>query len=263
MRSRKKLGDKPYLLFLGAGVSISSRIPRMNVIIDRFLIDFGLVNDKKLKKMDSDQRYEMFVNTMSTLSQNDRYYWLQDAFKNARPSAGYPALNRLVEKGYFEIILTTNWDSLLDKSLISSKKMIMNRDFRFYVIGVNQNDFIVQSFQRSNPRIKILKLHGEMDDRVISVTPKETTNFPKKIVNLLKDLFRNRDVIMIGYSVADLDVQECIERNRNTLICVNPKLPSSQTVLSIASKFKHVQKIDGKNGKFDVVMSKLSQALPR
>lgn len=262
MLLRRNSGDKPYLLFLGAGISVSAGISNMNQIIDRFLIDFGEVSDVDLNEMDMDSRFSMFAKKMANLSQNDRYYWLLEGFKDVKPSAGYRRLTRLIEHGFFDVIFTTNWDSLLDKSLNSSKKMITRRDFRFYVIGVHQNDFVIRSFQRfEKPPVKVLKLHGELESRIVDVVPNEISEFSPEIIDFLRNFFKTRDQLMIGYSAADMDVQSCIENNSSTLIYVNPKPPSTPSTLAFVDKFRYTQIIDGREGEFEVFMRKLSKAL--
>ncbi len=43
MHTRKEQGEKPYVLFLGTGISISSGVSDMNVLIKRLLIDSGVM----------------------------------------------------------------------------------------------------------------------------------------------------------------------------------------------------------------------------
>lgn len=258
MYSRKETGERPYVLFLGAGVSISSGISSMIDMIDRFLIDIGTASGD-LEKMDGEQRFEKFLFAMQNLSEIDRYNWLCDGFKNATPSFGYQALIKLIEDGYFDTILTTNWDELLEDSLKRSNKLKDNKDYRVYVRGVDRDDYIIGQF-RSHvfPKIKIVKLHGELESRVIYVTPKETANFPPDFANFLRDdFFRSRDLIMIGYSVLDQDVKNCVDPLNNSLYYVNPKPP----VDDVKEKFRRFEQIVGDNAKFDTFMSSLSDTI--
>lgn len=261
IQARKDSGEKPYLLFLGAGASISSKIPGMYEIVEKFLIDFG-VNFTAISSMDNDARYSKFVEIMATLNNNDRYYWLKDLFKDARPSSGYEVLTNLLKKGYFDEIFTPNWDSLLDRSFGILEKLTNLNDWEyyFYVMGVHRDDFIIQSFQQFKvPRIKILKLHGEMASRVIFVTPEEVATFNPDIKDFLKSQLKGRDILMIGYSAADTNIQECIESNRNAIIYVNPKPPGNQASLSFIKKFNNSYCVDGNDGEFDNFMEELSR----
>jgi len=265
MRLRKESGENPYILFLGAGISISSGVSNMNEIIDQFLIDFSIVSDEKLSEMDRDERFERFVSEMENLNETERCIWLKRGVEDVEPSAGYTALTRLIEEGYFDMLFTTNWDNLLDLSLERSKIIKNKRDFRFYVRGIDQDDFIIRSFQRFPiPRIKILKLHGDLDSQAIFVTPKQTATFPNEITEFLKLCFRQRDLIIIGHSASDLDIQRCIgidRQNENTLIYINPKATRNQFVLSLEDNYKLAQEIVGGDAEFDVFMSKLSEEI--
>ncbi len=262
MHARKEQGEKPYVLFLGAGISISSGVSGMNEMINRFLVDSGIVSNETIDELDRDKRFERFVGEMKNLNEIDRYSWLKAGFEDRKPSVGYSILTRLIEEDYFEVILTTNWDSFLNESLEKSNKLKNQKDFRIYVRGVDQDDFITRNFQRfSVPKIKLLKLHGELASRVIQVTPKETERFPKKIEDLLKDLFSHRDLMMIGYSVSDVDVKKCINPKQNSLIYINPYPPRDTSFRVVTRKFKHAQQIIGPDAEFDVFMSKLYDAL--
>jgi NAD-dependent SIR2 family protein deacetylase len=264
MHARKEQGEKPYVLFLGAGVSISSGVSDMDRLIKNFLIDSSVVSEDKIDEIDTEKRFEKFVAAMENLDEIDRYTWLKKGFENRIPSPGYGALTRLIEEGYFDLILTTNWDEFLDSGLENSKRLKDGQDFRIYVRGTGDNDFIIRSLKVfSAPRIKVLKLHGELESRVIFVTPKETKKFPKDLEDFLIDLFRTRNLMMIGYSVSDLDVKRCITARAkpNTLIYVDPYPSRDKSFIAITSKFRHTQQIAGTDAEFENFMRKLSDAV--
>ncbi|MCI0696019.1 SIR2 family protein [candidate division KSB1 bacterium] len=253
--SRKELGEKPYLLFLGAGVSISSGVSGINEIINQFLINSGIANYEALNRMDRDERFKRFVLAIEKLNESDRYSWLQACFRDKNLSLGYHALTRLIEEGYFDIILTTNWDNLLELSLKESSR-INKEDYQIYIRGEHQDDLIIRDFQKLEvPQVKILKLHGDLAHRVTFVTPKEATDFPGGFADFFKNFLRHRDLIMIGYSVSDLDIQKCIDRNDNTLIYVAPQMSPNE---SLMNKYRYVQQIDAE---FNVFMNNLCAAL--
>lgn len=262
MRLRKEQGEKPFILFLGAGASITSGGSTMDNLIKQFLIDFNLESNDDIEKMDENERFEKFIYGMDTLDQIDRYTWLRLVFKNGQPSVGYIALTRLIENGFFETIITTNWDSFLDMSLSQSNKVSNKKEYRFYVRGVDQDNFITRGFRVHNtPRIKILKLHGELYSPVIFVTKKDTSSFPNEIAGLLKDFFKNYSIIMVGYSISDLDVQRCMENDSNTLIFISPKIPTDASFEMTIKKFNHVFQVPDQEKDFDVFMCKLCKLL--
>lgn len=256
MYSRKQDGEKPpYILFLGAGVSISSGISSMTEMINRFLIDIGTASND-LEKMDSEQRLQRFFLEMENLSEADRFDWLSNGFKGATPSLGYLALAKLVEGGYVDTVFTTNWDELLEDSLKPSKKLSYKKDYRVYVRGVDRDEFIINQFRNHIlPKIKMVKLHGELESRVIFVTPRETTNFPGEFADFLReDVFKSRDIIMIGYNVCDKDVKNCLEPAGKLFCYVNPK-PPDENLLTKVAPFEHY------NGDFDTFMTALAEAV--
>jgi len=259
MYLRKENRERPYILFLGAGISVSSGISNMNDMIDRFLTDTGNVSRDDLDKMDKDQRFEKFFLAIQNLSEVDRYHWLRDGFKNAAPSFGYQALTKLIEDGYIDTIFTTNWDELLEMSLMKSNKIKEKKDYRIYARGVDRDDFIISQFRsHAFPSIKIVKLHGELESRVILVTPQETSEFPTEFARFFREeIFRSRDIIMVGYSVSDQDVKNCMEPEHNSLYYVNPKPPNDD----LLKKFNHLEQITGDDINFDTFMSNLAEAI--
>jgi hypothetical protein len=64
---------------------------------------------------------------------------------------------------------------------------------------------------------------------------------------------------MIGYSVSDHDVKNCIEPAHNSLYYVNPKPPKED----LLQKFHHFEQITGDDVNFDTFMSSLSEAIAR
>lgn len=257
MYLRKERGERPYIFFLGAGVSISSGISSMTEMIDRFLIDIGTASSE-LEKMDGEQRFERFFFAMGSLSEVDRFAWLNDGFKGATPSLGYQALAKLVEDGYVDTIFTTNWDELLEDSLKISKKLKYKKDYGVYVRGVVHDEFIVNQFlMQAFPKTKIVKLHGELESRIIFVTPQETTNFSAAFTNFFREeIFRTRDIIMIGYSVADQNLKNFFTSSRSSFYYVNPKPPDD----SLLSRLNHLEYFASD---FDTFMVSLAEAITR
>ena len=50
------------------------------------------------------------------------------------PSSGYKTLAKLIEEGYFRLILTTNFDFMLEEAL-KKRKLVLNKDYFICIVG--------------------------------------------------------------------------------------------------------------------------------
>lgn len=256
----------PYVLFLGAGVSLSAGVSNLDDLTSQFLVDRGLANIDNVKTLSVEERYNRFYDSMAEMSEIDRYTWLKKAFEGRSPSEGYQYLTKLIEDGYFEMIFSTNWDDFLDVSLDGSSILTKN-DFRIYINGITKNEIITRDFNNFNhPRIKVLKLHGDLRQRMLFVTPKETSRFPTDLEDCLGNIFKRRDLIMIGYSVSDLDVQRSIlkftnDNPENTMFYVNPEKREDHYFSQFKTNYKICNSVSGIDGYFDNFMTRLYQRI--
>lgn len=105
---RRTVGDKPPVLLLGAGASIDSGIGAMPELADLF----------RCADFDAFSRY------IDTTTAAERYRYLAEFLQTRRPSEispGYQALAPLCAQNYFDLVLTTNMDPLLDDALSAAQ----------------------------------------------------------------------------------------------------------------------------------------------
>lgn len=257
---RKKVGGNPYILFLGAGASLASGIPKMQELMGKFLIDMS-VPEMLVKRMDEFEKIKLFSELLENQSKHERFDWFYLLFKDGTPSEGYKALASLIREGYFDIILSTNVDALLEESLRNDPK-IKERDISILIRDRESQEFIIEQLNSMNPRIKLIKLHGDLMSRLLYFTPNETFEFPLKISNELKRLFLNRDLLMVGYSASDLDFMKCLTKNDHSLIYVNPYPPNTKELYDLSIAYhKGFKIVKGNEAKFDFFFVKLAELL--
>ena len=75
------------------------------------------------------------------------------------PSSGYKTLAKLIDEGYFRLILTTNFDFMLEKAL-KETKLILNKDYFVCVIGEGKERILTKKLENES-MIRIVKLHGD------------------------------------------------------------------------------------------------------
>lgn len=139
MTARKKCGLEPYVLFLGAGASISSGCSSMASIVDKVLKSYDSVQHSKwqseveqaflvnpeygelLRDKLNKEKQKRFYEIWDRLDSANRYSILVDHLRPNTPlTKGYLDLAYLIQKGYFRVALSTNLDNLLEKALHQS-----------------------------------------------------------------------------------------------------------------------------------------------
>ncbi len=145
MKAKRASGSHPYVLVLGAGASISSGTSLNRAVVER------VVGTYDLKKFDG---------YLCRCSDDERFSILRDLVEETLPSKGYQGLAELIRAGYFNVILSTNFDPLLEDAVTALR--MRPRDYIFLVHGVMEPDVIANQIDNPVPRVKIVKLHGDL-----------------------------------------------------------------------------------------------------
>ena len=107
------------------------------------------------------------------------------------PTLAHTAIARLVELGYVRVILTTNFDRLIEKALadagIAPEIVSSNDDLRGAVPLVHSDCLVV-------------KIHGDYLDARIRNTEKELAKYPKRLDEFLDRVFDEFGLIVCGWS---------------------------------------------------------------
>jgi hypothetical protein len=197
LRKRRTVGDKPPVLLLGAGASVDAGIGAMPALY-KF---FGCDND-----------FKAFCKYIDTLDAAERYRYLSEFLQTRRPadvSPGYQALASLCAQTYFDLVLTTNMDPLLDDALAAAR--LWRRDYMLIVNGVIRHDRLKLLLSGQSPRVKIVKLHGDLFQRFMAWTEAEMDTFLTEVSPQLKPAVYGRDFLIVGYSLRDVRVRELVE----------------------------------------------------
>jgi len=210
MKLKKRQGEK-FVLMLGAGASMSSGVVRTPQLMEELLRDYGsdLNGPEKLE--------DKFDKLWQRSSDSSRRAFLQPYLEH-KPSAGYARLAALIEAGYFDLALTFNFDMLVEKSL----NAIGFSDFKCVIRGETIDDEMQKLADATEPRFKLLKLHGSLgssDHFLFDVN--EMNEYPAAI-NALVSRVTSRDIVTIGYAFRDICVLRAFAQRGGSIVCVNP-----------------------------------------
>ncbi|MEA3460222.1 MAG: SIR2 family protein [Chloroflexota bacterium] len=245
MRLRKASGEFPCVLILGAGASLSSGCSSGRKLVEDVV---AKLSAKDVTSLPWDERLTEFYRLLDNLSETERYLILKGHLEGKMPSVGYRCLAKLVKEGYFDVMLSTNLDVFVEDAL--SDAGLRAKDFTVLINGKDTEDQIRRVLGHREPRVKIVKLHGDLPARVFAFTPDEVFEFGEKLENLLEEQL-SKDMIIVGHSMRDDDVNRCIRRQGGSIWYVNPSKPKATQFIGRAMQVRTSNAITGELGKFD------------
>lgn len=262
MFSRRQQNLKGYTLVLGAGASISSGCPSFLDLCTRFCESYNL----ELVSNDPILTLKEYVRKHAN-NKIDIYAFFSEHLKNKEPSIGYRHLSNLVKQGYFSTIITTNYDCLLENSLINLMGL---DDIKIYVRGEMNDEDISASINLGLPKVNIIKLHGDLTSGVFFITDEDTAKIGNKLKEQLGTLL-STGCIIVGSDMKDIDLlRALLHCDCEEVVYVNPKSPSEDITIynalsSLGDKsFTSISCKDEKeDGKFDVFFSDLDIEVQR
>lgn len=123
------------------------------------------------------------------------------------PTAGHKAIARLVQQGYIRVIVTTNFDRLMENAL---------REVGVEPTVVGSPDALEGAEPLTHSACYILKLHGDYKDARILNTDEELDSYPDAYNTLLDRIFDEHGLVVCGWSGEwDHALRAAIERAPN------------------------------------------------
>jgi len=245
MRVRRESNESPYVLILGAGASLTSGASSFGQVIESVVNDYGR---KDPTAMSWDDQVAEFYDILDGLSESERYVIIKEHIEGQRPSAGYHALAQLAKGGYFEVIFSTNYDTFVEDAFADAG--LRSRDFTVLINGQDTEEGIIRALSYPQPRIKLVKLHGDLGARNFAFTPEEIFQFSEKVEGVLTD-YLSRDVMICGHGMRDDDINRCLREKGGSLWYVNPSAPTAGDFIWRAMRVRKGTTIEGKDGYFD------------
>ena len=210
MKDKKSAGEKPVLM-LGAGASISSGVQPTQTIMEELVEKNAQGTEGSL-----DDRFNQLWRGSS-----DSHRGLMLApYLEKRPSIGYQKLVELAQLEFFDVIITFNFDRLLEQAFDDAAY----RDYRTLIRGETEPEAITKILEARHPRVKILKMHGSVQSADLFLFAREEMlNYPPDLEHLVDNLTR-RDIIICGYSFTDTCVIRAFNASKDSgaIYFVNP-----------------------------------------
>jgi hypothetical protein len=197
-----------YALLLGSGVSRAAEIPTGWEIIESLIRRIGLVQGAEeqsdwfawyRERTGEEPNYSTLLEELAA-SPDDRrailhpYIEPTEADREARkktPTAAHYAIADLVGNGNVRVIVTTNFDRLLESAL---------RERGIEPTVVASVDAVLGAEPLAHSRCYVLKLHGDYKDARIRNTEGELGGYPAELDRLLDRILDEYGLVVCGWS---------------------------------------------------------------
>jgi len=247
LKEKRMTRDNPPALLLGAGAPLGAGIPAM-----RELMPAAFQCDT----------FEQFCVKIGPLTDGERFLRLFEFLQARGPdpfqvTPGFRSLGAMIAEVYFDLILTTNFDPLLEDALATAG--LRRKHYLLLINPLIHTKWFDTLLADRVPRVKLVKLHGDLFHRVMAWTPQEMEQTLAQVGPKIASRLADRDLIVVGHSLADSkrirNLAESVLQNR-ALWFVNPGPPPDYI-----AAHKYVRAITGEHGKFEIFFPKLAAAL--
>ena len=200
-----------FALLLGAGASKTSNVKTAVELIDDW-------RRTRFESSSTEMTYQRWLQNQPWYGHDDEYsilfefiydqpsqrrVFVEECVKEAKPNWGYVYLTGLLQRHYFDVVFTTNFDDLINEACY-----IYSDGLRPIVAA---HDSAVQGIRVTAGRPKIIKLHGDFlyDDIKNTVSELDTleTNTKRKLHQFAQEY----GLIVMGYSGRDKSVMDTLD----------------------------------------------------
>ncbi|MGZ5008873.1 MAG: SIR2 family protein [Bdellovibrionales bacterium] len=197
-----------YAVLLGSGISRSARIPTgWEITLDlvrKLSTIYGEICepspeqwycDKFGHEPDYSQLLDAIAKTPAERQQLLRSYWeANDSEREEgakQPTAAHKAIASLVERGFIKVIITTNFDRLMETALA---------DVGITPTVLSSPDQVHGALPLIHTRCCLFKVHGDYLDTRIRNTPEELAEYPDEFNQILDRILDEFGLIVCGWS---------------------------------------------------------------
>jgi len=210
-----------YALLIGSGVSRGAEIPTGWEIVEDLVRKYSAVIREDCtedwetwykEKTSNEPDYSELIQAIGK-KQSERQALLRGYFEPNEeereqgikvPTLAHRAIAEIVLKGYIKIIITTNFDKLIEKAL---------EEKGINPVVLTNEDAVKGAPPLPHNEVVLLKVNGDYTDIRIRNTPEELQKYPREIEKLLERIFDEYGLIVCGWSAEwDVALRKAIEK---------------------------------------------------
>ncbi|HDI52035.1 MAG TPA: hypothetical protein ENF45_05335 [Bacteroidetes bacterium] len=197
-----------YALLIGSGVSRAAGIPTgWEIVLDLICRVAAMERAESISDHETWYQqsfgeapdYSKLLDRLTTTS-SERMALLRSYFEPTEeereqglkiPTPAHRAIATIAKLGYVRIILTTNFDRLIEKALDEAG---------IVPDVISSDDDLKGAVPYVHSRCVVVKLHGDYRDTRIKNTPEELANYSKELNNFLDRVFDEFGLVVCGWS---------------------------------------------------------------
>jgi len=203
---------KRYALLLGAGTSVAAGLPTASDVSGNMILAVAKGRGEQVERgKDNEVCLAWFEGTFGEpatfqrlmeelgISEGNRKDGLKKFIyqtdEDGNPVPGVPteahrAIARLVKGGMISLIITTNFDTLMEEAL-------KGEDIPYEVITEESDVTQMSVFP---DRCRVVKVNGDFERGTLRITPEDLKKYPPVIEDYLKRIFREYGLVICGWS---------------------------------------------------------------
>jgi len=259
-----------YSLLLGSGVSRSAGIPTgWEVVLDLIRRLAHLKGEEcepdpsiwYKNKFQEEPDYSKLLDEIAK-SASERNQLLRGYFEPSEedleqslkvPTQAHKAIAKLVVNAYIRVIVTINFDRLIEKALETTG---------IIPTVISTPDAVEGALPIQHTKCTIIKVHGDFPDTRIKNTPEELEKYDERITNYLNRIFDEFGLIICGWSAEwDKALYTVLERSKShrfTTYWTTRSRPSGKTEKLINIRLAEVITIKDADTFFNELVEKIS-----
>lgn len=254
-----------YALILGSGISRNAGIPTAWEIISDLIQKLAILENEKIenspidwyiKKYKTNPDYSDILEKIAS-SPSERMNLLKPYFEPTEedrennlkePTKAHKAIAKMVKKGFVKVIVTTNFDRLIEQALKIEgiePTIIRHPSDIDGTIPLVHNDFI------------LIKLNGDYLDTRILNTSKELSVYDENLENYIRRIFEDFGIISCGWSAKwDTALTNSIKKSKrspfNSFLTFLNKCPDELIEIASNRKGETAKIIDADNFFYEI-----------
>lgn len=174
--------DAPAALLIGAGCSVSAGIPSGN--------GFAQIIRNRYRSVDAEE----YADCMSEIPKPQQKSIIEEKINEADVNWAHVAIAQLIEHGFVDRVLTTNFDPLVSRACA-----LIGRFPAIYDYAAAPGTFNAGTV--SDP--SVFHLHGQGTGFVLKNSQSEMRELADALPDLLQDTLRDRPLVVVGYGGGD------------------------------------------------------------
>ncbi|ACU54799.1 hypothetical protein Afer_1888 [Acidimicrobium ferrooxidans DSM 10331] len=209
--------DSPrlYAFLIGSGVSTGARQPSAWEILDQLIAQYASATSTDVRALgltptewwqrtfESDAEYSSVLERLEP-TRGGRQQRLEKLFISSSPSDAHRHLAKLCSIGHVQVIMTTNFDRLIEDALTEQA-------VRFHVVDHN-NVKGMQPLVRG--AVTVIKLNGDYADLYMKNTRMALSHYTRPFTTLIKRVLQEYGLVVVGWSGRwDEGLRKLIESN--------------------------------------------------